>query len=42
MKETTSFRDAYRDCASLDPINRALYVDARTYMIDDASRRSIE
>ena len=31
----TSFRDAYRDCASCDPMDRALYVDARTYMIDD-------
>ena len=31
----SSFRDAYRDCASLDPMDRALYVDARTYMIDD-------
>jgi len=31
----SSFRDAYRDCASPDPIDRALYVDARTYMIDD-------
>jgi asparagine synthase (glutamine-hydrolysing) len=30
-----SFRDAYRDCASPDPMDRALYVDARTYMIDD-------
>lgn len=31
----SSFRDAYRDCASLDPLDRALYVDTRTYMIDD-------
>lgn len=30
-----SFRDAYRDCGSADPMDRALYVDARTYMIDD-------
>jgi asparagine synthase (glutamine-hydrolysing) len=30
-----SFREAYRDCASLDPLDKALYVDARTYMIDD-------
>ena len=30
-----SFRAAYRECASNDPIDRALYVDARTYMIDD-------
>jgi asparagine synthase (glutamine-hydrolysing) len=31
----STFRDAYRDCASLDPMDRAMYVDARTYMIDD-------
>ncbi len=31
----SSFRDAYRECASSDPMDRALYVDARTYMIDD-------
>jgi asparagine synthase (glutamine-hydrolysing) len=31
----SSFRDAYRDCRSIDPMDRALYVDARTYMIDD-------
>jgi asparagine synthase (glutamine-hydrolysing) len=30
-----SFRDAYHDCASADPMDRALYTDARTYMIDD-------
>ncbi len=30
-----SFRDAYRDCRSLDPVDRALYVDVHTYMIDD-------
>ncbi len=30
-----SFRDAYRQCASVDPLDKALYVDARTYMIDD-------
>jgi asparagine synthase (glutamine-hydrolysing) len=30
-----SFRDAYHDCTSSDPMDRALYVDARTYMIDD-------
>jgi len=30
-----SFRTAYRECASSDPLDRALYVDARTYMIDD-------
>jgi asparagine synthase (glutamine-hydrolysing) len=30
-----TFRDAYHACASADPMDRALYVDARTYMIDD-------
>jgi asparagine synthase (glutamine-hydrolysing) len=30
-----SFRDAYRACSSLDPLDRSMYVDARTYMIDD-------
>ena len=30
-----SFREAYRQCASPDPLDKALYVDARTYMIDD-------
>jgi asparagine synthase (glutamine-hydrolysing) len=30
-----SFRDAYSACRSSDPMDRALYVDARTYMIDD-------
>jgi asparagine synthase (glutamine-hydrolysing) len=30
-----SFRDAYQACSSPDPMDRALYVDARTYMIDD-------
>ena len=30
-----SFREAYHDCRSSDPMDRALYVDARTYMIDD-------
>jgi asparagine synthase (glutamine-hydrolysing) len=30
-----SFRAAYHDCTSADPMDRALYVDARTYMIDD-------
>src|SRR4051812_34063484 len=28
----SSFRDAYRECGSPDPMDRALYVDARTYM----------
>ena len=31
----TSFRDAYRACRSADPLDRSMYVDARTYMIDD-------
>ncbi len=30
-----SFRDAYHSCTSSDPMDRALYTDARTYMIDD-------
>ncbi|MDQ3212642.1 MAG: asparagine synthase (glutamine-hydrolyzing) [Acidobacteriota bacterium] len=30
-----TFRDAYRECRSTDPLDRAMYVDARTYMIDD-------
>ena len=30
-----TFRAAYRDCTSPDPMDRAMYVDARTYMIDD-------
>jgi asparagine synthase (glutamine-hydrolysing) len=30
-----SFRDAWHACASPDPMDRALYTDARTYMIDD-------
>jgi asparagine synthase (glutamine-hydrolysing) len=29
------FRDAYHACASADPLDRSMYVDARTYMIDD-------
>ena len=29
------FRDAYRACSSSDPLDRSMYVDARTYMIDD-------
>jgi asparagine synthase (glutamine-hydrolysing) len=29
------FRDAYRACASTDPLDRSMYVDTRTYMIDD-------
>jgi asparagine synthase (glutamine-hydrolysing) len=30
-----SFRDAYDRCRSIDPLDRALYVDVRTYMVDD-------
>jgi asparagine synthase (glutamine-hydrolysing) len=30
-----SFRDAYRRCASADALDRALYVDVHTYMVDD-------
>ena len=30
-----SLRNAWQDCASPDPLDRALYTDARTYMIDD-------
>jgi asparagine synthase (glutamine-hydrolysing) len=30
-----AFRDAYRACGSLDPLDRSLYVDTQTYMIDD-------
>jgi asparagine synthase (glutamine-hydrolysing) len=29
------FRDAYDACASRDPLDRALYVDVRTYLVDD-------
>ena len=29
------FRDAYHACASNDPLDRSMYADARTYMIDD-------
>jgi asparagine synthase (glutamine-hydrolysing) len=29
------FRDAYRACGSADPMDKSMYVDARTYMIDD-------
>jgi asparagine synthase (glutamine-hydrolysing) len=31
----TSFRDAYRRCGSADPLDRALYVDVHTYLVDD-------
>ena len=30
-----TFRAAYRACGSRDPIDRALYVDVKTYMVDD-------
>ncbi len=30
-----TFRAAYHECGSSDPLDRAMYVDARTYMIDD-------
>jgi asparagine synthase (glutamine-hydrolysing) len=30
-----SFREAWHACTSPDPMDRALYTDARTYMIDD-------
>jgi len=29
------FRTAYRACASPDPLDRALYVDVKTYLVDD-------
>jgi asparagine synthase (glutamine-hydrolysing) len=29
------FRDAYRRCRSLDPVDRGLYTDVHTYMVDD-------
>ena len=31
----TIFRDAYRRCRSLDPVDRGLYTDVHTYMADD-------
>lgn len=31
----TAFRDAYARCRSLDPVDRGLYTDVHTYMIDD-------
>ncbi len=31
----SSFRDIYRRCGSSDPLDRALYVDVHTYMVDD-------
>jgi asparagine synthase (glutamine-hydrolysing) len=30
-----SFRDAYAACPSPDPVDRALYVDVKTYLVDD-------
>src|SRR5687767_10359481 len=30
-----SFRDAYAACSSPDPLDRSMYVDSQTYMIDD-------
>jgi asparagine synthase (glutamine-hydrolysing) len=30
-----AFRDAYRRCRSLDPLDRGLYTDVHTYMVDD-------
>ncbi|MEO6235819.1 MAG: asparagine synthase (glutamine-hydrolyzing) [Vicinamibacterales bacterium] len=30
-----AFRDAYARCRSLDPVDRGLYTDVHTYMIDD-------
>lgn len=29
------FRAAYRSCGSSDPVDRALYVDVKTYLLDD-------
>ena len=31
----SSFHEAYAACASPDPLDRAMYVDAKTYMVDD-------
>jgi asparagine synthase (glutamine-hydrolysing) len=31
----SAFRDIYQRCTSLDPVDRALYVDVHTYMVDD-------
>jgi len=30
-----SFRDAYSRCRSIDPVDRGLYTDVHTYMVDD-------
>src|SRR4030095_7960553 len=30
-----SFRQAYDACASKDPLDRAMYVDVKTYLVDD-------
>ena len=31
----SSFRDLYRRCESADPVDRALYVDVHSYLVDD-------
>src|SRR5256885_2373945 len=31
----TGFRAAYEACPSIDPVDRALYVDVKTYLVDD-------
>jgi len=31
----SAFRDIYQRCTSPDPVDRALYVDVHTYMVDD-------
>jgi len=31
----TGFRLAYQSCGSSDPVDRALYVDVKTYLVDD-------
>jgi len=31
----TRFRDAWQRCRSIDPLDRGLYVDVHTYMVDD-------
>jgi len=31
----TMFRDIYRRCTSSDPVDRALYTDVHTYLVDD-------
>jgi ATP phosphoribosyltransferase-like protein len=34
-RDFASFRDAYAACPSRDPVDRALYVDVKTYLVDD-------